>query len=224
MKAINLKEYKNNIPQETKIIKRILDGEKELYEILVRRNNQKLYRVIRSYLKEEFEIEDVMQDTYIKAYTKLHQFKFESSFSTWLVRIGINESMALLNERSKRYRTENHCYNPQNDFLSDIPDKSQINADDLMIQRETKKLLEHAIDKLELKYKTVYIMKEVEEMSLKEIAEILDLTLSNVKVRLYRAKQALKEILYESVNAKNIFEFGFSKCDRITETVMKKIY
>ena len=92
-----------------------------------------------------------------------------------------------------------------------------------MIRSEAKQLLENAIDDLDMKYKTVYIMKEVEEMSLKEIAIALDLTLANVKVRLHRSKYMLKEKLYQVVSDKQVFEFGFSRCDRITENVMKRI-
>ena len=92
-----------------------------------------------------------------------------------------------------------------------------------MIRNEAKQLLENAIDGLDIKYKTVYIMKEVEEMSLKEISIALDLTVANVKVRLHRSKEMLKEKLYEIANDKSIFEFGFSRCDRITENVMKLI-
>ncbi|MGV9004560.1 sigma factor [Flavobacterium sp.] len=93
MEAIIIKDFKNYQLEESEIIQRILTGEKELYEILVRRNNQKLYRVIRSYVKAEVEIEHIMQNIYLKSFSKLHQFKLESSFATWLIRIGINESL-----------------------------------------------------------------------------------------------------------------------------------
>jgi len=80
MEAININDFNNHKIGEGEAIKRILGGEKELYEILVRRNNQKLYRIIRSYIKEDVEIEDIMQESYIKAFTKLYQFKLESNF------------------------------------------------------------------------------------------------------------------------------------------------
>src|SRR5690606_36398991 len=101
MEAVNLNEPMDHSLGEPLIINRILGGEKELYEILVRRNNQKLYRVIRAYLKDDAEIEDAMQDSYIKAYTKLYQFKLDSSFSTWLVRIGINQALSRLREKGR---------------------------------------------------------------------------------------------------------------------------
>src|SRR5690606_2031146 len=101
--AIHINEVKNHKLEENEIIRRILAGEKELYEILVKRNNQKLYRIVRSYLKDDAEIEDIMQDTYVKAFTNLYRFKMESQFSTWLIRIGINESLARLKEKGRVY-------------------------------------------------------------------------------------------------------------------------
>lgn|SRR5690554_2035377 len=222
METINIRDFNNHKINESQVIKRILSGEKELYEILVRRNNQKLYRVIRGYLKDDGEIEDIMQDTYVKAFTKLHQFKLESTFSTWLIRIGINESLARLKDKGKLYHLNEQSNNFSNTIL-EIPDNRQLNPQDKMIRNEAKQILEDAIDSLDIKYKTVYILKKVEEMSLKEISVVLDITVANVKIRLYRSKEMLKEKLYEVTNDKNIFEFGFSRCDRITENVMKDI-
>lgn len=223
MEAININDFNNHKIKESDIIKRVLNGEKELYEILVRRNNQKLYRIIRSYLKEEADIEDIMQDTYIKAYTKLYQFKLDATFSTWLIRIGINESLARLKEKGKYYHLNDQSQNFKNNTILEIPDSKQLNPQEKMIRNEAKLVLENAIDSLDSKYRNVYIMKEVEEMSIKEISIALDITIVNVKVRLHRSKDMLKEKLYEVTNTKEIFEFGFSRCDRITEYIMKNI-
>ncbi|WP_452599734.1 RNA polymerase sigma factor [Pontimicrobium sp. MEBiC01747] len=223
MEAININDYNNHKIKEEAVIQRILSGEKELYEILVRRNNQKLYRIIRSYLKDETEIEDVMQNSYIKAYTKLHQFNLQSQFSTWLIRIAINESLAELKKKDKTLHLNSFNQNTDDDFVLELLDHKELNPQEKMAQKEAKQLLENAIDQLELKYRTVYIMKEVEEMSLKEVATTLNISLANVKIRLHRAKDMLKEILYKLSSTKDIFEFGFSHCDRITENVMKNI-
>lgn len=222
MQTRNNHDYNHHKIKESDIIKRILNGERELYEILVKRNNQKLYRIVRGYIKDEAEIEDVMQDSYVKAFTKLYQFKLASTFSTWLIRIGINESLARLKEKGKMYHLNESSDNFRNTIL-EIPDGRQLNPQDKMVQNETKQLLENAIDRLDIKYKMVYIMKEVEGMSLKEISTALDITIANTKVRLHRSKEMLKEKLYEVANDKNIYEFGFSRCDRITENVMKSI-
>ncbi len=223
MEAIDINDFNNHKIKEADVIKRILGGEKELFEILVRRNNQKLYRIIRSYLKDDTEIEDVMQNSYLKAFTKLYQFKLESSFSTWLIRIGINESLARLKEKGKLYHLNVPSGTAQSNTILEIPDYKQLNPQDKMIRNEAKQLLENAIDHLDIKYRTVYIMKEVEAMSLKEIAIALGLTIANVKIRLHRSKEMLKVTLYDLTNDKNVYEFGFSRCDRVTENVMTMI-
>lgn len=224
MENIKTTSFNNQKIEESEVIKRILGGEKELYEILIRRNNQKLYRAIRSYLKDEDEIEDIMQNSYILAYTNLHQFKLQSFFSTWLIRIGINQALARLKEKGKLYHLNEQPENfRKTEQIVEMPDHTQLNPQDKMIQTETKLLLQNAIDHLELKYRTVYILKEVEGMSLKELASALNLTVSNVKVRLHRAKAMLKENLYDLSVDKDVFEFGFSRCDRITKQVMERI-
>lgn len=223
MDRVKTNAFSKQTMNETTIIKRILAGEKELFEILVRRNNQRLYRVIRSYIKDESEIEDVMQDSFIKAYTKLHQFKLAASFSTWLIRIGINESLAKLKKKDKTYHLSEQLDGFKDSPFLKVSDCKQLNPQDRMIQHEAKQLLESVIDDLALKYRTIYILKEVEEMSLKEIADALSLTVGNVKVRLHRAKMMLKEKLYERSVDKNIFDFGFSRCDRVTESVMSRL-
>ncbi len=223
MDTIRKIDFNSHKILEDEVIKRILGGEKELFEILVRRNNQKLYRVIRSYLSDEMEVEDIMQNTYMKAYAKLYQFKLESSFSTWLIRIGINEALARLKEKGRFLNITHIMDSFKTKNILEVLDYKQFNPQEKMIQNDAKLLLENAIDQLGTKYKTVYIMREIEEMSLIDIATALDLSISNVKVRLHRSKEMLKEKLFELTNNKNIFEFGFGRCDKIVENVMKFI-
>lgn len=222
MEALDINDISNKQITETDLITRIIAGEKELYEILIRRNNQKLFRVIRSYITDQSEVEDIMQNTYVKAYTKLYQFKHNAAFSTWLIRIGINEALARLKEKGKLISLNDDRKDAAQKIFT-LPDHGQLNPQEKMIQKETKQLLENAIDQLDLKYRTVYILKEVEEMSIKEVAESLNISEANVKVRSHRAKKMLKEIIYNSSVSKSVFEFGNSKCDRLTERVMKSI-
>ena len=223
MKAIKISNYSQPQLGETAIIKRILNGEKELYEILLRRNNQKLFRAIRSYLKNMEEIEDIMQNTYLKAFEKLHQFKYNSQFSTWLIKIGINEALALLKAKGKIVRLYDQSIDFENKKILDMPDKEQLNPERKIIRQEAKQILEHAIDGLDIKYRTVYVLREIEGMNTNEISECLGITNSNVKVRLHRAKAMIKEQLYELSVSKDVFGFGFEKCDRLVDLVMKKI-
>ncbi len=208
---------------DLEIVRRVLTGEKELYELLMRRNNQKLYRVIRSYIKDLEEIEDIMQNTYLKAYEKLQQFKHSSSFSTWLIRIGINIALARFKEKGKMAFIDNNYSHFEENGIVQMRKSYQKSPEELMIHHESKHLIEKTIDLIDQKYKVVFILKEIEGMSIAEISACLDLSPSNVKVRLHRAKALLKEKLMELHLKKDIFEFGNTRCDHIVSQVMEKI-
>src|ERR1041385_253705 len=204
------------------VVTRVLAGEKELFEILMRRHNQTLCRVIRGYLRDDDEIRDTMQNTYLKAFDKLYQFQGNAAFSTWLIRIGINEALL----RLKAIKKGKVIYLAADDVgaerLDRIPDKS-INAEKVIIRQEVQQLMEHAIDNLPEKYRVIYVMKEVEGLSNVQIAECLDLTEANVKVRLFRARTILKNILLGLSEHTEIFEFGNARCDALVKYVMTNI-
>lgn len=200
------------------IIERILKGQTELFEILMRRHNQLLYRAIRSYIVIEADIEDTMQEAYIKAFQHLDQFKMEAMFSTWLVRIGINQALQRL-KNSKKLKTVNIT---KKTHALDIPDTS-MNPEITTIFKESKELIEKAIDALPESYKVVFILKEVEGMEIAEISNSLDLTRSNVKVRLHRARHMMKDFLLHTTKTRDAFQFGNFKCDRLVEHMTKHI-
>ena len=205
---------------DTEVVDRVLNGEKELYELLMRRHNQKLYRALRSYLKEEPEIEDAMQDTYLRAYEKLYQFRRDSLFSTWLIRIGINVALGKLRE-GKRFAPLTALGGIlDNNIILQLPEPSLMNPEKIAIQKEVKKLLEKAIDSIPEKYRIIYVLREMEDMSITEITRCLHLSESNVKVRLHRAKSMLKESLYELSVSRDVFEFGSKRCDALVARVM----
>lgn len=219
MNVIKINDYKNHKVLDFDVIKKVLGGEKGLYEILMRRNNQKLYRVVRSYISDEDLIKDVMQNTYIKAYEKLYQFNQKAEFSTWLIRIGINEALAEL--KSKRRKIINH---PGTDFSKIVvEDSKNMTPEKAIIQKESKWVLEKAISELPEKYRIVYMLSEVENMKIKDISDCLDISISNTKVRIHRSKHLLKDKLFELSKGTSLFEFGSTKCDNIVFFVMNNI-
>ena len=221
MKVLQSDRFSLNKLSDSIVVERVIDGEKELFEILLRRYNQRLFRIIRSYISREDDVQDVMQETYVKAYSKLEQFKNEASFSTWLIRIGINEALQFL-RKSKRQINK---YGPTESLESifQLPDTNQMTPEKQTIKNETRVLVEHAVDLLPEKYRIVFVMHQVEGLSNLEIASCLHLTESNVKVRLHRAKTMLKEELFKSTHDASIFEFGNHKCDFMVEQVMERI-
>lgn len=216
------KESEINSPKlmsDILVIDKILQGQTELFEILMRRYNELLYRTIRSYTNNEADVQDTMQDAYVKAFQKLYQFKNEAMFSTWLVRIGINEALQR-KRKSKKYQTVDIT---QETRILQIEDPSFMNPENNTIFKESSAFIEKAIDALPHKYKIVFMLKEIEGMEISEISKSLNLTNSNVKVRLHRAKNMMKDYLLHATNTRNIYEFGNSKCDRIVENVMYRI-
>jgi RNA polymerase sigma factor (sigma-70 family) len=223
MEAFRLSDYDSSKLHDSAVVKRVLSGEKELFEILLRRHNQTLYRIIRSYLQDDDDVEDAMQNTYLKAFDKLQQFQGNSTFLTWLIRIGINESLLRIRELKKNKSVYISESDVPNEKIIQLPDTKQMNPEKLAIRQETRLLIERAIDELPEKYRVIYMLKEVEGLENKEIESCLGITDSNIKVRLHRAKTLLKDKLFQLHSGAEIFEFGNSRCDRIVTCVMSRI-
>lgn len=203
------------------VIQHVLLGNKNAFEILMRRNNQLLYRTIKGILHDDQEIQDVMQETYIKSYINLSSFKGSSKFSTWLIQIGINEALAR-HKKSKK----NEIYTDYNQSLelemNQIQDINK-NPDNIILQEELKGILENAIEQLPSEYRVIFLLREIEGLNNQDIANSLDITTNNVKVKLHRAKNFLKKELLKSASKASLFEFGNVKCDLLVEKVMKCI-
>ena len=186
METVRINDPRYGKFSDSEVIERVIKGEKELFEVILRRYNQTLYRIVRGYLKDDEEIEDAMQESYLKAYENLASFKGASAFSTWLIRIAINEALNRLRRKGKYVSINSHgVWNEMQNQLSRAVKQS--NPESRVIQNEMKNILEISIDKLPDKYRAVYLMREVEGMSYDNICNCLDLTETNVKVRFHRA-------------------------------------
>ena len=221
MQTLHVTKFRESRLADQDVVKRVLSGEKELYEILLRRYNQRLYRVIRGYLNSHEDVQDIMQEAYLTAYEKLDSYRFEANFSTWLIRIGINKALARIKKNSQLIiqSDESDLKNP----IIERSDEKGNQPENKLIQMEMKEALENAIDQLPKKYRAIYVLKEVEELPISEISELLDISISNVKVRAHRAKNLIKDQLMGQIEPNEIFEFGFSRCDLVVEHVMRRI-
>ncbi|MBS1530720.1 MAG: RNA polymerase sigma factor [Bacteroidetes bacterium] len=202
-----------NITDED-IVERILKGEKYLYENLVRKYNSRMFRISMSIINDDMEAEDIMQTAYINAYQQLATFNQRSSFATWLTRILINES--LLHKKKKQRREYIYSEQKIREHHNDTPLKSLMN-------KELKNILEKAVLTLPEKYRLVFVMREIEEMSTIETMEVLNIGESNVKIRLTRAKEMLRNELSSQFKSQQLFDFHLTRCDRIVNFVMDKI-
>ena len=221
MEALKLQPDPSSVLADEAIVKRVIAGEKELFEILLRRHTHMLFRVMRGYLKEDVEVEDAMQNAYLKAFDKLYQFKGHSRFSTWLIRIGINEALAMLGKKNKEKTISLYSSRDCNEDVKQIADG--MNPEKQFIRQESERLLERAIDNLPDKYRVVYLLREVQGLPVDQVAESLNISEENVKVRAHRAKNLLKEILYQTSIPAKVFEFGNMRCDSVVANVMNRL-
>jgi RNA polymerase sigma-70 factor (ECF subfamily) len=198
------------------VVRRILGGETALFEILMRRHNQRIYRAVRSIVRDEGEAEDAMQQAYINAYTHLHQFAERSTFATWLTRIAINEALARVKPRLIRL-ADDIDENLMNDIQSSAP-----NPEQQAVASELKNTVETEIAALPDNYRSVFMLREVEGLSTAETAESLGLNEDTVKQRLHRARTMLRDNLYRraGLTLEGAFTFGQSRCDRVVARVM----
>lgn len=208
---------------DEEIVRRVLQGERALFELLMRRHNQRVYRAVRSILRDDAECEDVMQEAYVRAYEHLSQFEGRAQFSTWLTRIAVNEALKRLAARG-RMDPLDMAHDAEDEpmpFLASQSPTPEANAS----RSEAANLLEQAILALPQPYRTVLMLRDVEEMSTTDTAEALSLTESNVKVRLYRAHEMLREELYTRVGASSAQAFGFRaiRCDRVVQAVLERL-
>ncbi len=196
------------------LITRILAGEKQLFEFIVRRYNQRLFRIGMSLLADSTEVEDCMQTSYIKAYEHLGTFGQRSSLGTWLVRILLNECLA----QKKRKRRMNTYHNEE-----EMDNKTTINTPSkLLLNKELGKVLENALAHLPEKYRMIFVLREIEEMSTRETGDSLGIGEPNVKVRLNRAKTMLRENL-NGYFKESVYPFHLSRCDLMVERVFQGI-
>lgn len=199
-------------PADEEVIARILAGEKKLFEVLIRRYNQRLYRIGMSILKDEAAAEDAMQTAYINAYEHLPDFEGRSSFGTWLTRIMLNQCHG---ERRKQRFVFASFEQPDNYITMKTPVNELIN-------KELSSILEQAVAQLPEKYRLVFVLREIEAMTVRETSEALDIEETNVKVRLNRAKARLREHL-NGYMKDHVYAFHLAKCDRIASHVLGRL-
>ena len=203
------------------LIQQVLAGNTALFELLMRRYNERVYRAARSIVRDEHETEDVMQQVYVNAFTHLSQFTGAARFSTWLTRIAVNEALARV-RRQGRYDSFDEPRSKAEPFATHHP------ADDPERQafaQELRGLLEHAIDSLPNGMREVFVLREVEGLSTLEVAECLDVSEDVVKTRLSRGRALLRQLLMERTGAAapEAFRFHRPRCDRVVAAVLATI-
>jgi RNA polymerase sigma-70 factor, ECF subfamily len=207
---------------DQEIVDRVKAGDTALYEIIMRRYNQRLYRVARAILRDDAEAEDVMQDAYVRAYQHLDQFAGRAPFSTWLTRIAVHEALA--RARLRKRNPQLNDTEEEGELLMDVVEPSP-GPEDNASRSEVSQLLEEAVLGLPEQYRIVVTLRDIEDLSTAETAAALDLTEENVKVRLHRGRAMARNRLLSRVGAaaKDAFPFMGIRCDRVVAAVFARL-
>jgi RNA polymerase sigma-70 factor (ECF subfamily) len=207
---------------DEEIVDRVRAGEPALYEVIMRRHNTRLYRAVRAILRSDRDVEDVMQDAYVNAFQHLDQFAGRSQFTTWLTRIAVNEAIA---RKHAAERIEEWDAMSEHRREASWTPRDRSNPETDAASGELARLLERSIDTLPESYRTVVVLRDIEEMSTSETAECLAISEDNVKVRLHRGRALLRKELYANAgrSAKDAFPFHAVRCDRVVAGVFAKL-
>lgn len=214
----------NSVLNDDEAIERVLGGDIDAFEFIMRRYNQRLFRISRSILKNDADAEDALQEAYISVYRNLKQHNVEENFAAWISRITINQAI-----QHKRQAARKDRYSQQ--LSSNVSAMEEVMADNVLLpdrlvhSNAMRHLIEQAIDTLPNDFRLVFVMRVVEQMSLRETAEALSLKQSTVKTRQYRAIRRLREqldkVYDEQINLS--FQFDGARCDRITANTLGQI-
>jgi RNA polymerase sigma-70 factor, ECF subfamily len=212
---------------ETELLAAARQGDEAAVRALVQRNNRRLFRVARAVLRNDAEAEDVVQETYVRAFTRLAEFEERAAFSTWLTRIALNEALG----RRRRRRPTLDVDGPQAAAMQTaelipfpggaLPASPEAEA----VRGEMKALLEELVDELPEAFRTVFVLREVEEMSTEETADFLAIRPETVKTRLHRARRLLRTALQERLSPafSEIFPFDGRRCARLADRVVARL-
>jgi RNA polymerase sigma-70 factor (ECF subfamily) len=206
---------------EEEIIQKILDGEIALFEVLIRRYNALLYKIARSYNFDHEEAKDLLQESHIAAYQNLKKFESRSSYKTWIAKIMVNKCLYKLSYGSSKYEVS-HLVADENSQPMFSSKKQTTEGE--VLNKELSYILEKSLENIPVHFRTVFLLREVEGLSVAETAEMLNLTPVNVKVRLSRAKNLLQKELEKYYSKAQLYDFNLIYCDSVVKNVFNAIH
>ena len=213
---------------DAEIVARVRAGDSALFEILMRRHNQRVYRVVRAVLKDEADVEDVMQQAYINVFTHLHQFEERAKFSTWLIRIAIHEAFG---RRRKAQRSDSSTARNRSGVdgdggeLMESLESPEADPERQAYVQELHRVLEEVVDGLPEAYRTVFVLRDVEGLSTSETGEGLGIGDEAVKTRLHRARAMIRRAVSVRIGevAAGAFQFHAPRCNRVVAAVLARL-
>ncbi len=204
------------------LARHIAEGNEAAFVLLMRRHNRLLYRTARSILRDDAEAEDALQESYLQAYRAIGQFRGDARLATWLTRIVINESIARSRKTARRAEVTPLQDQPiEASMEPGAPESPESGA----LRAERRRLLEKSIDELPEAFRTVFVLRALEEMSGEEVATCLDIPEATVRSRLFRARSMLRAALAHDADLalEQAFSFDGARCDRIVAGMLARI-
>jgi RNA polymerase sigma-70 factor (ECF subfamily) len=213
---------------DLELARSIAAGNEGAFEPLMRRYNQMLYRTARSILKDEAEAEDAVQEAYLLAFRAIGEFRGDAKLSTWLVRITVNESIGRLRKRKRTaevIRLDGEAEPDMATTETSMKESATERPEGAAMRSETRKLLEAKIDSLPDAFRTVFVLRAVEELSVEETAAVLGVPEATVRTRFFRARSLLREALARDIDSslEEAFSFAGARCDRIVANVLARL-
>ena len=213
----------DQLASDLQLIERVRAGEIALYELLMRRHNQRIYRVIRSVVSNDLEAEDILQEAWVRAFEHLNQFAGRANFSTWVARIAFNEALARRRTSARWTPLEDEAGN----IMPELNRQQTTSAtpETEAIQGQLGQMLQSAVDTLPETYRSVFVLREVEQLNTSETAECLGLSEEAVKTRLHRSRALLRRELENRMGStiREAYSFLGARCDRVVACVLERI-
>ncbi|HUO74215.1 MAG TPA: RNA polymerase sigma factor [Solirubrobacteraceae bacterium] len=210
-------------PDETALVRLVAAGDERAFELLMRRFNRRLYRVARAVLHDNADAEDALQEAYLAAYRQMKLFRGDSALATWLTRLVLNEC---LGRRRRSQRRQNVVpIVPTDGEMTRTPARDCERPDFLLDRAQLRAILQHRLDELPESYRTVFVLRSVEELSVEETALSLSIPEATVRSRHFRAKSLLRDALTLELDLAEheLYEFGGTSCDRVTARVLQRL-
>lgn len=225
MSSVPLSKSLSATAADADLIARALGRDEAAVRTIMQSNNRRLYRLARGILRNDAEAEDVVQETYVRAFTHLDSFRGVSSLATWLARIAMNEALGRLRGKAPAIELASLPPGAIEAQIIHFPRSANTDPEKIMAQREIQSVVEHAIDELPEPFRLVFIARVVEGLNIEETAEILDLKPETVKTRLHRARAMLRDNVERKIGpvVMEAFPFAGRRCKRLTEAVLKQL-
>ncbi len=226
MSVISTRQAAAEKLDDEKLVQRARERDEAAVRAITQRYNRRLFRVARSILRDDAEAEDVVQETYVRAFTGLEHFRGDAAFGTWITRIAMNEALGRLRKRRPTVDWETYGENRTQAEIINFPISVASNDPErIMAQAEIRAVLEHAIDELPDAFRAVFVARIVEGMSIEETADLFGLRAETVKTRLHRARNLLRDALDKQLGPAltSTFPFDGRRCERMTEQVVSRL-